>query len=800
MAIDSRRILHQLGRGESIDDVRAAAGLTEAKFETWWNQELQRRLAVIDGRASGPVGAAVEIQRDASGLPHIYAQNESDLFVGYGYAMAQDRLFQMDYLRRRALGRLSEILGPEAFDYDLLVRTVGLHQIAENETARLPAETAARYEAFAAGVNAFIDECRDLPPIEFDLLDYRPEPWRPLDSIALLGELRWYLTGRFPVIAVPELARRALGDGPLYRAFITPEAIDETILHPGEYASAGSGTDPVEPPMGGIDDGTGSNNWVIGPSRSVSGGAMVASDPHIAFGAPCCWYQAHLVGGRFNVAGAGYAGAPGILFGRNLRVAWGITNNISSQRDLYQERTDPAHPDAFLYDGNWEPARERVEAIGVRGEGVREEVVRSSRNGPIVDRILPGFAQGTGPVSLCWAGALLCAWPSSLLALNVAESCAELEDALRGWGSPTLSMVFADVDGGFGYRATGQVPIRARVERGYRRGWDSGDAWQGTIPFEGMPGVREPQRGWVATANNLPAPSDFPYPLANMSPTGYRARRIRQMLESRSTHSREDMVSMQYDVLALRALEAVPALVQVLDGGNARAKAAAAALSAWNRRMDSESTAAAIFEAFQHQWDQAVAAERFSADASALAVGDPAAFVAGGISSLSLRLLADDNVGWFSSVEARDAAVRSVMARTLDQLAERLGDDMSTWSWGRLHTLQLPHLLSGRGDLGRLLDRGGEPVSGNGFVVSNTGSAPDFNSSGGANYRLLVDLAEAPAQMWTLDAAGPSGQPGSPHYANQFGDWLSGRYHRISLERDAVRPTISTTLTLRPRE
>ena len=800
MAIDSRRILHQLGRGESIDDVRAAAGLTDAEFEAWWNQELRRRLAVIEGRASGPVGAAVEIQRDAGGLPHIYAQNESDLFVGYGYAMAQDRLFQMDYLRRRALGRLAEILGPEAFDYDVLVRTVGLHRFAADETARLPAETTSRYEAFSTGVNAFIEECRDLPPIEFDLLDYQPEPWRPLDSIALLGELRWYLTGRFPVIAVPELARRALGEGPLYRAFTTPEAIDETILQPGEYASAGSGTDPVEPPLGGIDDGTGSNNWVIGPSRSVSGGALVSSDPHIAFGAPCCWYQAHLVGGRFNVAGAGYAGAPGILFGRNRRVAWGITNNISSQRDLYQERTDPAHPGTFLYDGQWEAARERVEAISVRGQGMREEVVRSSRNGPIVDDILPGFAQGTGPVSLRWAGALACAWPTALLALNVAESCAELEDALQGWVSPTLNMVFADVDGGFGYRATGQVPIRSGVERGYRRGWDPGDAWQGMIPFEGMPAVREPERGWVATANNRPAPSDYPYPLANMSPTGFRARRIRQMIESRETHSREDMASMHYDVLSLRALEAVPALVQILDGGDARAKAAAAALRAWDRRMDSGSAAAAIFEAFQHQWDETVAAERFSADASALAVGDPAAFVAGGIGSLSLRLLADDDVGWFASGEARDAAVRSAMAHTLDQLAERLGSDMSTWSWGRLHTLQLRHLLSGRGDLGQLLDRAGEPLSGNGLVVANTGSAPDFGSHSGANYRLIVDLAELPAQMWTLDAAGPSGQPGSPHYANQFGDWLSGRYHRISLERDDVRPTISTTLTLQPRE
>lgn len=793
-------MLGRLGRRESIAEVCAASGLTAGEFEVWWDGEIRRRLAVLDGETGGPVGAAVEIRRDGSGLPHIFAENETDLFVGYGYAMAQDRLFQMDYLRRQAVGRLAEILGPEAFDYDLLVRTIGLHRIAAEETARLPAETAARYEAFADGVNAFIEASCDLPPIEFDLLDYRPEPWRPLDSIALLGEFRWYLTGRFPVIAVPELARRALGHGPLYRAFLTAEAIDETILHPGEYASAGSGSDPGEPPLGGIDDGTGSNNWVIGPSRSVSGGALVASDPHIAFGTPNCWYQAHLVGGRFNVAGTGYAGAPGILFGRNLRVAWGITNNISSQRDLYQERTNPVHPGAFLYDGQWEPAHERVEAISVRGEGVRESVVRSSRNGPIVDEILPDFARGTGPVSVRWVGALPCGWPTSILELNAAESCSEFESALRGWGSPTLSTVFGDVDGGFGYRATGQVPIRTREERGYRRGWDPADAWQRMIPFEGMPAVREPERGWVATANNLPAPADFPYPLANMSPTGYRARRIRQMIESREVHSREDMASMQYDVLALRAVDAVPALVQILGTGDGRAKAAADALRVWDRRMDTTSAAAAIFEAFQVEWDEAVAAERFSADSSALAVGDSAAFVAGGIGSLSLRLLADDEVEWFASLEARDAAVRAAMNRSLDQLAEQLGEDMSTWNWGRLHSLPLQHLLSGCGDLGQLLDRGGEPVGGNGVVVSNTGSAPDFVSRSGANFRLIADLAEKPAQIWTLDAAGPSGQPGSPHYANQFGDWQSGRYHRVCLERMDVEQTVEARLTIQPGE
>ena len=242
----------------------------------------------------------------------------------------------------------------------------------------------------------------------------------------------------------------------------------------------------------------------------------------------------------------------------------------------------------------------------------------------------------------------------------------------------------------------------------------------------------------------------------------------------------------------------MPALLPILEGGDARAEAAAALLRAWDCRMDTDSAAAAIFEAFQYQWDQAVADERFAADAAALAAGDSAAFVAGGIGSLALRLLAADDVGWFASERARDAAVRSAMGRSLDQLTERLGDDMATWAWGRLHTLPLRHLLSDRGDLGQLLDRGGEPVQGSGFVVSNTGSSPDFSSVSGANYRLLVDLAEAPAQMWSLDAAGPSGQPGSPHYANQFGDWRKGRYHRTYLERRDVQASIRTTLSLLP--
>jgi penicillin amidase len=798
--IDSLEILHQLGNGGSIREACVHAGLSVDKFDAWWTAELQRRLAAMDGVAHMPVVAAAEIRRDTKGVPHIYAEAEADLLMAYGYAMAQDRLFQMDYLRRRALGRLSEVLGTEAFEYDLVVRTVGLHRIAADEAARLPAETADLYEAFATGVNSFIEVSQDLPPIEFDLLDYRPEPWRPTDSLAVLGEFRWYLTGRFPVIAVPEMAKRSLGHGPLYEAFIAPEAGDETVLHPGEYATAGEGADQIESPLGGGDDGTGSNNWVIGPGKSATGAPILASDPHIAFGAPGCWYQAHLAGGRFNTAGASYAGAPGLIFGRNRNLSWGITNNISSQRDLYLERTDPGHPDTFLYDGSWEPAEERTERIRVRGEGVREETVRSSRNGPIVDRILPKFARDTGPVSLQWAGALPCAWPTSLLQSNVAGSSDEFEESLQGCVSPTLGVVYADREGAFGYRATGAIPIRKRPERGYRRGWDPEDSWQGLIPFNSMPALRNPERGWVATANNLPAPADFPYPLANMSPTGQRARRIRQLVESRVTLTRADIEGMQYDTLSLRAVEGVPPLVRVLETGNQRMHMAATILREWDCRMDANSTGAAIFEAFHHHWNTTVAVARFSKDALEMALGDPAAFVAGGIGTLSLRLLSDDHLGWFSSESARDEMACEAMANALDELTERIGSDMSAWTWGRLHTMRLPHALSIRGDLGTLLDRGGQPTGGNGFVVGNTGSGPGHAAEAGANYRIIVDLAETPAVLRSLDSAGQSGQPGSPNYADQTDDWLIGRYHHIPLEREDVVAATATTLTLQSQE
>ncbi len=790
-----------MGSGVTLDAIRAKAGFSSKQFDTWWHQQIESRLPRLTGSATAEVESGVEILRDKWGIPHILALSEHDLFFGYGYAMGQDRLWQLDYFRRQAQGRLSEIMGPEVLpratgdaitplQRDTIARTIGFRRIARSNLKKLPAETLKRLKSFSDGINAARRACGDRLPIEFSLLGYEPEKWIPLDSLNIWVEFQYYLTVRLPVIVLPEVARRTLGDGPLYEAFLTIEASDESILPPGSYAASRSDLERPGEVVGDPDGPAGSNNWVVTGRRSASDIPLLASDPHIAFNAVSCWYEAHLSGAGFNLAGAGYIGVPGVIFGRNERVAWGITNNICSQRDLYQEKTDPDHPDQFLYDGTWEQSRVTVERIAIKhGEPVDLQV-RFSRNGPIVDEILPPLGRGTGPVSLRWVGATFCDEVTSLLAANLATTCDEFREAMRGWRAPTLSWVFADVDDHIGYQCVGRIPIRENWNRGYRRGWDPEDQWRDLIPFDGMPALSDPPDGWIRTANNRTAPDDYPYPLSGTWATGYRARRIRNVLEEKTVLSRDACSELQMDTYSLRAEEVIPHLLELLESvEDSEVRGALDLLRSWNRRMDPGEVGAAIFEIFFAKWEQAISRQRFQ--------GDAIAPMAGALAGLSVQLLAEDRSGWFAGADRGEVA-STTLKDTLHDLSTRLGPDMSSWSWGRIHTVILAHCLSNLGDLGKLLDRGGQPVGGAGTTVCNTGYDPTYMAAMGANYRLVVEVGSDPAVLWSVDAAGQSGHPGSPNYADQLPEWLASRRHAIDLDRKAILTEARTKLVLKP--
>jgi penicillin amidase len=804
MKLAASELLRRLGSGRSIESVCKSAGISRSEFDTWWQAESEARVPAMNGTRQVQVKRPVRIERNAWGIPNIFADNDEDLFFGFGYAVAQDRLFQLDYLRRRGAGRLSEILGGDGeeldlirrvvgiesvFQMDLLARTVGIGRIAEHEWDVLPEETRRLISAFSDGINAFMQEPDNRLPVEFGLLDYAPEPWSPIDCLTIEGEFRWYLTGRFPVIVMPELAKRRLGDGPLYRAFLETEADDESILPAGSYPAGRTGRQPIGE-AAGDPEATGSNNWVVSGKRTRSGKPLVASDPHIPFDAVSWWYEVRLCGGSFNVCGMAYVGMPAVMFGSNERVAWGCTNNICSQRDLYQEKTDPEHPNCFLFDGRWEPARELEEVIAVKDGVPVRETIRFSRNGPIVDDVLPPAARATGPVSLKWLGAYQGGWLTALLGMNRARSANEFRESLRPWHVPTFSIVYADLDGHIGYQATGRVPIRNVWERGYRPGWDPAHQWDGLIPFESMPHLADPERGWIATANNRPAPADFPYPLSGTWSSGYRAVRIRQMLEAGGPFAKDDFIAMQQDALSLRAVRCLPGLLRVLDSAtDRRTREAVGYLRDWDCRMEPDRIGASIFSVFFSHWTKAVAQERFDPEEASL--------LAGGADGLAADLLNADESGWFAPGK-REEVMLACFQGALQTLTGTLGHEPAAWTWGNVHTIPLRHVLSGRGDLGKLLDHGGIPVKGDAGTVCNTGLGGQYEARAGANYRLIVDMAMSPAGLWAVDCESASGHRGSPHYGDQLADWIEGRYHRLQLDRQEASQEAVTRTTLNP--
>jgi penicillin amidase len=801
----TRKVLKRLGVGEAIDAVCRDTGWSRAEFDALWQNETASRAPRCDGEVPAPVSGVVSIERDRWGIPHIVAQRRDDLWLGFGYAMAQDRLFQMDYLRRKGLGRLAEVLGPGSLPMDVVARTVGLNRIARQELERLPGETRAILEAFAAGVNARIEQCGDRLPIEFDLLDFRPEPWSPADSLAIEGEFRWYLTGRFPGIVVPELAKRVLGVGPLYRDFLLGEADEEEIVSPEAYADLPR--DTVARSRGlvgqatGDSEATGSNNWVVAGRHCLSGRPMIASDPHIAFEAVSCWYEAHLDGDGYHVSGMAYVGMPAIMCGRNERVAWGFTNNLCSLRDLYQERTDPNHPGCFLFDGRWEPADETIEVICMKDAEPVPLAIRRSRNGPIVDQILPPPGHQAGPVALKWLGADHGGWLTSLLAMGRAASVSEFREALRPWHVPSFNLVVADVEGHIAVQCAGRIPIRAIPERGYRPGWDPDHQWLGLIPFEAMPHAVDPERGWLASANNRLAGDDYPYPLHGTWTGGYRAVRIRQMIEARLAEfapnqgghdprgfTLNDFREMQHDTMSLRAVTCLPPLLAALSNEtDPRVQAAVTLLLDWDGRVEAGLVAPLLFNAFFTHWSRAVAAARFEAPVAELSARQ--------VEGLASRLLVDDPHGWFPA-GCREPALRQAFIDTLDHLTQLLSPNIEDWQWGRLHRLPLKHVLAFRGDLGRLLNHGGGPIKGDMTTVCNTGEGPEWLATTGATYRLIADLGSD--GLWAVDAQSQSGSPGTRHYADQLHAWSAGEYHNLPLDRAKASLIAVERLVLRP--
>lgn len=736
------------------------------------------------------LGAPVEIIRDRWGIPHVYAESAHDLFFAQGYVHAQERLWQMDFNRRAPSGRLSEIFGEATLSSDRFVRTIGMRRAAEDERSHLDPETAASLEAYAAGVNAFLARRRPLP-IEFLLLQYRPEPWTSVDSLALARLLAWTLAGNWKhQLLRADLINRFGVDGarlliPSYPRE-APTVVPEAVTFPSLRAAAHLPL--LETPGGPA--GVGSNNWAVNGVRTPTGWPLLANDPHLDAQMPSAWYEMHLHGGPYNVTGATVPGAPGVIIGHNEQVAWGVTNAGPDVQDLYVERLNSADPTRYLYRGEWVPLTVVREEIRVKGR--REpviEVVRITRHGPVVNNVVDGLGAF---LSMRWTALDPGTVFASVLRLDRSGTWEEFREALRLWSVPAQNFVYADRQGNIGYQLAGRIPTRAGGS-GFVPvpGWTGTYEWVGEIPFNRLPSLLNPPRGYIATANNRIAPERYPYHLTHLWDPGYRVRRIEALLASNDRVTVENMRTMQMDLASLPGRATVSALGSVRLSHEPEA-GLLAELRTWDGTLAPDSRPAAIYEVFRMALVPLVFEDVLGPDLYKRYVEQPEIW-----QPVLLRLLENPASAWWAP-RGRDAVVAEALTRAATELTRWLGPNRSRWSWGRLHRMRFVHPLGRLPALSWIFNAAAPPTGGDLFTVNNGGFALDsFDQEVVASYRQIIDVGDWDRSL-SIHTTGQSGLPFHPHYRDFVPVWARGGYHPMVFSRMQVEQEARTVLRLVP--
>lgn len=772
---------------------------------------LKRSLPPLDGDVAvrGLTGP-VQVVRDRWGIPHVSAHTLHDALFGQGYCHAQDRLWQMELNRRLARGRLAEALGPDALDIDRFMRRVGLHRAAQVEWHQADGDVRAALQAYAAGVNAYLARmvATGKLPIEMVLIGLQPAPWEPLDSLSF---------GRYMAFTQApnwesELMRSRLI---AHLGYATASMLEADVWRPDSDALPrledwGPGDMPrAAPGPPGIPQAgpPGSNAWVVSGARSSTGQPLLANDPHLFPRVPGVFYEAHLAGGGdLNVAGASIPGLPGIVIGHNRRIAWGITASMVDVQDLFVERPDPGNWRRTEYDGRWEVGVALREPIAVKGRKQPWiEDVLVTRHGPVITPtpVLPDEHR-----SLALKSAVLEATTTAqpLLALNRASSWDEFRGALAHWQTPSLNVLYADVDGNVGYQMVGTVPVRAQGEGLVPSpGWTNRYDWAGVVPFDDLPCALNPADGVWASANQDPRKgSSYFYSREFVDPARYR--RIRQVLNSKQRHSAVDFSALQADEVSQPGLEVARQLARHLRPTGRLESQAVELLARWDGRMSADSGAAAVYAVFRNELIGARYSKELGGLLPALLGVGPHPLLAPIWSAYFLqtqRVLARVSA-WASAqpsnhVAQADNDVPFAFRATVRFLRRRLGRDVSQWQWGRLHPLKLEHPLSARRPLGLLFDVPAFPWGGDLETVRAGGHrAGGFEVAGPISaYRFIADCSDWDASLSSLPG-GQSGQRGSPHYTDQVDAWRKVAYHPLAFTKPAISRVARHTLRLTP--
>lgn len=758
----------------------AGTGLAAASTAALWHFLARRPLPKQKGKIELPeLGAPVRVRRDRWGVPHVEAESLEDLWFAQGFCHGQDRLWQMDFYRRVLSGQVSEFAGEEGLLVDRLMRTLGMRRTALREETALEPGLRARLERFCAGVNAAAAGAK-APPFEMRLLGLEFEPWRPADILGLGKLLAFGLSTNWEKELLRSDLVRELGPELAARLDPTYPAENPVVTQAtwsGDGLALAEQIDAVRRRIGLAAEASGSNNWAVTGDHTAAGSPLIAGDPHLPPSMPGIWYQVGLtVGGRF-VRGASLPGMPGVYMGQNNDVCWTFTNVMADVQDLFVERVEDGR---YLFEGEWRPLEIVREEIAVKGREEPEALdVRSTHHGPIVNRALG--ADEAEPLALRWATLDEPTSFAGMFELHSIESGPQLVATLEGHTSPASNLVWADRHGSIGYKLIGRLPRR----RGGcpdlpKPGWDGEFEWEGTVPYEELPEVIDPASGYVVTANNRIVGDSYPHHITSEWLDGYRARRIEDLLRASDEHDIEGFEAMQSDNLSIPGLEVARRLGRLTPKGQ-RELSAVERLRSWDGRLDPDSVAGSIYQAFLL---------RLGREVARAAIGDR---------DLCERWLDRADNGftphvtspwrWHSHLMALwkegdeeligrpwDELALEALSGALDDLGDRFGPDPAAWRWGRIHEMEFPHPLGEANPLLRRLLNRRLRAGGAQETVSQVAYDPNdpYRAVWAPSWRMVADPTDPERSRWQM-FTGQSGHPASRHYDDLQADWLDGR-------------------------
>ncbi len=778
------------------------------------------------------ISSEIEIYRDSSAIPYIFALTETDAAFALGYLHAQERLFQMDLMRRAGEGRLSEVMGIRTVPFDKMFKTIGIFKHAEDNFNLLSPTSKRFLEAYTNGVNEYILERNGNYSIEFDLLGYNPYSWKPEHSLVISKLMAWELNlSWWSDIAFTHLIQKfgkekvkeILPDYPENAPTIIPDRIKSFPNLTNNFIETDKRFREF---MGFTGTHIGSNNWVVNGKLSSSGKPIIANDPHLAFQIPGKWYVAVIRSDTWNVEGFTLPGVPGVVIGKNEKIAWALTNVMADDADFYIEKLDSTRTEYFV-DDKWQPLKIRKDTILVKDESEIVLKIRDTHRGPIIsdvhpNKILyPNDEHQDTDISMRWTALEFSDELLAFISVNKAGNWKEFKEGVKHFTSPGQNFIYADVDGNIGYLCGVKLPIRKSVSPTLvYDGTTSENDWQGFVPFHELPQLYNPNQNYIASANNKTI-KDFKYHISNIWEPSSRIDRITELIKRKSLHSKNDFKEYQLDFYSAYAKDLTKNILYAFEGINItdeNLKLSLELLKKWDFVMHKDSQTPTIFNLFLQNL-----MKNIFEDEMGINLLKEYIFVANIPYKVIPQLFKQKYSNWFDKIdtpvrENRDDIIRKSLANSLDQLEEIFGDKVADWQWGEVHKITFKHFFNGFSSLlDPIVNVGPYSIGGDGTTIFNTEysfptsfldkrfsenkspyvKSEPFENDLGPSMRFIYDFAN-PNEFEFILPTGQSGHIFSDHYSDMTHKWLNGEYIRISLNEEQIKNSGMNLLRLMP--